>query len=290
MFDKLFWPYKLIVKYLSTDVKGKLREIKFLSNLNSFLRAKLKPPFVITAGDKHKIFLDANDSLHLSVHESWEKLESKVIKKYVKEGDIVLDIGANIGYYSLLLAKLVGKNGKVYAFEPDPDNFYLLKKNIEANGYENIIPVQKAVSDKNEKLKLYLQKENFAGHSLRHNDSLNSIEVDSIRLDDFFKNKSKDINFIKMDIEGAEGRALKGMRKLLGKNKKIKIVSEFCPNMMMGCGVGFEEYFKVLHDFEFFNLDEVRDKLELVNPKIIMAELGNEGYTNLLCIRKGAKN
>ena len=57
---------------------------------------------------------------------------------------VVVDIGSNIGYYTLIAAKILGSSGKVYAFEPEPNNYELLLKNIEVNGYTNIVPVQKA--------------------------------------------------------------------------------------------------------------------------------------------------
>ena len=81
-----------------------------------------------------------------------------MIKQEVKEGNNVIDIGANIGYFTLLFAKLVGPNGKVFAFEPDPTNFSILKKNIEENNYDNVILSQKAISDKTETTKLFLCK------------------------------------------------------------------------------------------------------------------------------------
>ena len=67
-----------------------------------------------------------------------------LVKRIVRNGDIVVDIGAHIGYYTLIFARLVGPKGKVFAFEPEPNNFNLLIKNIKINGYKNIIPVQKA--------------------------------------------------------------------------------------------------------------------------------------------------
>lgn len=79
------------------------------------------------------MFLEATDCLGLLTHEIHEPLMTEIIKRETKEGDVVLDIGAHIGYYTLMFARLVGKEGKVFAFEPDPDNFTLLKKNIEIN-------------------------------------------------------------------------------------------------------------------------------------------------------------
>jgi len=98
-------------------------------------RRKTTPKIVNVLG--HKMYLDDLDTLHLAINGIWEPLETNLIKNKIKEGDIVLNIGANIGYYTLLIARLVGSNGKVFAFEPDLNNFKILKKNIEINNYKN---------------------------------------------------------------------------------------------------------------------------------------------------------
>ena len=83
-----------------------------------------------------KIILHPNDAFRLSIYGIHSKIDFEIFQKYVKKGDNVLDVGANIGYFTLMLAKLVGPTGKVFAFEPDPRNISLLKKNIETNGYQ----------------------------------------------------------------------------------------------------------------------------------------------------------
>lgn len=79
---------------------------------------------------------------------SYENEKVKIFKKFVKKGRVVFDIGANVGYYSLLAANLVGPSGKVFAFEPLRSNFEHLKKNADINFYRNIFPFEVAVSDK----------------------------------------------------------------------------------------------------------------------------------------------
>ncbi len=285
---KIFLIYREIIKFLPTNFKKRLRSFRIFYKLNLFLRSKFKPDFIITKKEKHKIFLDANDSLHLSIYESFEDVESEIIRKNVKEGDVVLDIGANIGYYSLLFAKLVGKKGKVYAFEPEPSNFALLIKNINANGYNNIVPINKAVSDKDGKVKLYLEKENFGAHKIYNdsNEKKNSIEVDSVRLDSFFQNKNKKIDFIKMDIEGAEIKAIKGMQNIIMANKNLKIILEFSPALLKKCGYKPEELFEILKNFEPYNINEHNKSVNLINSKQIISKFKNGGFTNILFVRK----
>ena len=85
-----------------------------------------------------------------------EKYETELFKKMVQDGMVVVDIGANIGYYTLIAAKLVGNKGIVYAFEPEPSNYELLCQNIAINGYTNVVPIEKAVSKTSGKTKLYV--------------------------------------------------------------------------------------------------------------------------------------
>ena len=85
------------------------------------------------------------------------------MREILKPGMVVLDIGANIGYHTLISSKLVGNTGKIYSFEPEPHNFKLLLKNIEINEFKNIIPINKALSNNIGSTKLFLdtQSENI---------------------------------------------------------------------------------------------------------------------------------
>ena len=112
------------------------------------------------------MFLDSVDSLRLSFNGVYEPCETEFVMNEIKKGDVVLDIGANIGYYTLIFARLVGEEGKVFAFEPDPENFALLKKNVEINGYHNVVLVQKAISNKTGKIRLFKFDDFKAGHRI----------------------------------------------------------------------------------------------------------------------------
>jgi len=258
----LFSMYKKIFNLLRGH---KLRLLCPVRIVNDFIFTLLKPDFANVQG--HKMFLDSKDSLELSVKEVYEQLQTEIVKKEIKKGDIVLDLGANIGYFTLIFAKLVGETGKVFAFEPDPGNFSLLEKNVKINNYQNVTLIQKAVSNKTGKAKLYVWG-NPTGPKIYDSPASHQyIEIESISLDDYFKNYKGKIDFIKMDIEGAEGGAIQGMTSLLQKNKNIKIISEFWPDGLKEFGVEPEAHLKLLvgQGFKLYNLNQQKKKIEPVN-------------------------
>ncbi|MGY5151490.1 MAG: FkbM family methyltransferase [Candidatus Nitrosopumilus sp. bin_6a] len=263
---------------------------KAVSYVFNYLKSNLKNDFVEIDGNK--LFLDKNDSLNLSINEIYEEFETDLVKKEVHKGDVVVDIGANIGYYTIMFAKLVGNSGKVFAFEPDPTNYELLKKNIEINGFTNVILEQKALSDNPEKMMLSLNNENTAGHHLdfKNENSINSIEVDVLSLDDYFSDKNIEINFIKMDVEGAESNVIKGMSNTLKTSKNLKMMVEYNPFAIKQLGLMPESYLDLLikNNFLLYDVDE-RTRTLTKTQKHDLLKKYDKLYTNLFCI-KAEKN
>src|SRR3989344_1198701 len=186
-----------------------LGKIKIIDRVYHFLLPKLKPEYIEI--EDARIITDKLDSLSLSVFGVYEKTLVSTIKTYIKKGDVVCDIGAHDGYHTLIMSKAVGKRGKVYAFEPDPGNFSLLKRNVENNNIKNVILIKEAVSDKCGTVKLYQNPNNRSDNGIigKHN-GYSFIKVETITLDRFFAKNNK-VDFIKMDIQGAEPLAFKGM-------------------------------------------------------------------------------
>jgi FkbM family methyltransferase len=120
----------------------------------------------------------------------------------ISEDDIVVDIGAHIGVFVVMAAKYA-KNGKVYSFEPMPENFTLLKYNIRINGLKNVVAIRKAMSGKKGRRKLFIN-DCTSAHSF-YLKTKKTIEVETTTFDDFVKEYGiKHINLLKMDCEGAE--------------------------------------------------------------------------------------
>jgi FkbM family methyltransferase len=240
---------------------------------------------------EQKLFLDKEDSLMLSIkNNEHENLETEYVKRIIQKGDTVIDLGANIGYYTLIFAKLVGKLGHVFAFEPEPSNFELLSKNVKENKHENVTLVQKATSNKNSKIKLYVSKRNLASHRIFDaGDKRKSIEIDVITLNEYFKKNTNPIKIIKMDIEGAEGATLLGASKIIENSKDIIIMMEYFPKLIKKFGMIPKEILKSLieKNFKLFNMNQKNKKLDRIILTEFIEEFNEEkkNYANLLCIK-----
>ncbi|HTA77189.1 MAG TPA: FkbM family methyltransferase [bacterium] len=282
-------PFLNFLKKIALAVSGHgLGQIKPIRAAYDKLFQILKPKSVMVQG--HRMWLDDQDTLELATREIYEPFETALFKKELKAGQTVLDIGANIGYYTLIAAKIVGPRGKVYAFEPDPDNFALLKKNVEYNCYANVVLVNSAVSDKNKTAKLFINKTNRGDHRLYDSkDGRPSIPVQTLKLDDYFKKLDQKIHFIKMDIQGSEARALNGMKGLICKNPRLKLVTEFSPGSLKLNGQNPKNYLKTLIQLGF-NLREISEKdgkLKTVEPKRLLALSDDSNvYTNLFALKQ----
>ena len=179
-------------------------------------------------GDKYNIqgnwmYLDDKDSMFLARDGIFHPIETKLIKNMVKSNHTVLDIGAHIGYFTIIMAK---QAKQVYAFEPEQRNFHTLQKNVNLNELSNVKLYNRAVAEHNSKTKLHLCHTSSGMHRLYPSMwcKEGTIEVETISINEIIK----DADFIKMDIEGAELGALKGMKKLLEKNGP-SIIMEFHP-------------------------------------------------------------
>jgi FkbM family methyltransferase len=137
----------------------------------------------------------------------------------VRPGDIVVDVGAHIGIFTVRAAKAVGAGGMVIAIEPETNNLRLLERNIQLNQLRNIIVVPKGVWSKKGKVQLITNKSSGAHSIVIHQGATGSREIEVDTLDDILKELHVNrIDFIKMDIEGAELNAYDGMKETLRNN------------------------------------------------------------------------
>jgi FkbM family methyltransferase len=241
---------------------------------------------------------------------STESLETRVFSKYLKPGMRVLDLGANIGYYTLLASIKVGKNGKIIAFEPSPQNLKLIKASLKKNSISNVVVVEAAVSDFVGRSSFHLSPYYNSEHSLfdYHYSSGNLNNTDVITIDvttvDKILGELSDfrVDLIKMDIEGSESNALKGMKKMLEENEHLVLITEFWPKGFENAKNDPKDFLKKLEEcnFKIHYIDETKDKVygvtsgEMVDimkknmnssaEKTKMIQSGG-WYANLLCVR-----
>jgi FkbM family methyltransferase len=173
--------------------------------------------------------INRDDFLFMTNH------ENEIMEYFIpNEGDTVVDVGAHIGLYTLIAAKKVGPSGKVIAIEPDPENFKILKKNILLNRLMNVEALQCAVYSTKEKVKLFLPEIeggrtifNTVMQDRARTSTENFIEVEANTLDDILESINiREVNWIKIDVEGAELEVLKGAVNTLSSNKNISLVIE----------------------------------------------------------------
>ncbi len=199
------------------------------------LRAILRGDYIIKEVQGSQMIVDFKDkgiSIDMYFRGEREVDSTREMKRIVKKGDTILDVGANIGYYALMESKLVGENGKVYAIEPAPENFRVLKANVIFNDYKNIELFNFLVGDKNGKEKLYLASHRNLHSVIKGHPKATGeyIELPMVKLDDFIKGK-RFPDLIRTDVEGYEYYILKGMKNILNSKKPLKLFIEIHSRM-----------------------------------------------------------
>jgi FkbM family methyltransferase len=190
------------------------------------------------------------------------------LRGLIKPGAVVLDIGANVGYFTAYMSRLVGDSGVVHAFEPEPRNFSLLNRNIAANGLANVVVHQMALGDREETGVLHIS--DFSGGMHRLYDSFccgeNVVEVPIRRLDSMFT--PGQVAAIKIDVEGFEPFVLSGGKSLID-GQEIGIVSEYCPPAILEAGAS---PLKFLENLREWGLSAYEPGASLLDWSILIAD------------------
>jgi FkbM family methyltransferase len=249
--------------------------------------------------DGHLIYLAGRSGPSISfssevLSQKYEQETSSVLKTYVRPGMTVLDVGAHVGCHALLAARLVGSEGKVYAFEPSPDNFALLRKNVELNGYKNVDLIPKAVAEKTGTVTFHLSPEgndrNAIFKSSRASGRGRSVEVQTVSLDDFLEQKGwPKVDFIKIDVEGAEPLVLQGMTRLLKRSTQLALIAEFAPACIKDSGRNPGDFLSQVAGCGFqINVLQGAGQttpLHAADFTSFAQEVEKEGMKNLLCYK-----
>lgn len=203
--------------------------------------------YTIDNGSLEPVSLTLNDNLFthyvmascLSHGMLYEPESTDILLKVLKKGSTFVDVGAHIGWFSLIASRIVGESGLVYSFEPDRSNFSRFLEHIEANKAENIVPIFMAVDSKPGRRNFHINLDNDGGHALydpgmfqcneKTREHPKSAKVMATSLDSFFDHHSKvwpEIDLLKIDTEGAEVEVLEGAYGLLSQGKIHNILAE----------------------------------------------------------------
>ena len=264
-----------------------ISKIGTVQKINNKLITHVHPNFVII--DDLKFWLDKDDSLKFCIRKNYPPNILHYLK-IIKPGDTVIDVGANIGFYTLLFSRLVGNNGKVIAIEADQENYKLLKKNIDENKFKNIVALHNGVSDNTDVISL-IRGNTIGEHKLSNQKShdTNYSQVKCLKLDDICKDINK-IKLLKSDTEGHEIHVLNGCKTLLEKNKINNIMIEFNISHLNYYKSKPKELFDILSNYGF-NIFDMEN--ETFDEKITLDYLMNKhksGGTDLFCSKTNLSN
>lgn len=205
----------------------------------------------------------------------WTERESvKSCRRLIRPGMTVADVGAHIGYYTRLLSELVGPSGRVFAFEPEPENHAVLVANLAANRYRNVEASDAAVSDRVGTATLHLSP-GSSNHSLLsgYTQAQGAREVRTVTLDSFLSDRGVErLDFVKIDVEGAEPLVLAGMLRTISRSPALSMLVECNPQALACAGASPDDLLDSLRRMHF--------TVESVAPDATSAV---DNTVNLLC-------
>jgi FkbM family methyltransferase len=225
----------------------------------------------------------------------YEDFTSDLVLNQFNNNTLFVDIGAHYGYYTILVGKR-HPNCKIIAFEPVPENFEILKRNVALNQLKNTELHNLAISDSDGLRKFNVAEASdscgFYEHPLAK--TCKEIQVKTVCLDNFLKKTPKVPTIIKIDTEGHEVHVLQGMRKFLGDYEDIKLVIEFNPKCLRNAGHAPEEFLKEVSQlgFDIYAIDDNKRLTYKLAPDSFerwidyMPDRNEMAHTNILCIKK----
>ena len=240
---------------------------------------------------KATLFLNPNDpvvsgAIFFNVYETTER---KFIKSISFKGMKVLDIGANIGYYTALLSQEAGDNGLILALEPDLESYKYLSQSIRSLENNNVLSFPVAASNLSQRLPLYISKENRGDNRLyKNNQKRDCIIVDCLTIDELStKTKIESFDLIKIDVQGYEPKVFKGMGNTIKSSRNLTILTEFWPKGIMEAGESPANFLRTLRKMKL-KLFELKRNGSLVSlnqfrDNEFIKRFSGRKYTNIVC-------
>jgi len=280
-------PY--LFKTLSKPLLGHgLGNVKMLRDAFEMLTRSFIHSQIVDVGCHQRLLVDADTggiATLLLFEGEYEPQTTKVFKQLLRPDMVVVDVGANIGYFSVISAWLAKT---VYAFEPETKNFGRLVENIKLNGLENVLPIQKAVSSSNGKKTLYVSKHESGEHSLvrgRIIGTQTATDVETVRLDDIVESA----DLIKIDTEGNELAVLQGAERLLESGSVMLIIEVFSVGLELA-GTSTVELWTFLEERGFkymYLIDEHKHETRPASVVDVMHHIEQHKFSvNVLCMKE----
>lgn len=238
----------------------------------------------------YKIYVDTRDTSlapHLIMDGFWESWLSQTLAKLIRPGDVCIDIGANMGYYSVLMSALSGGEGRTIAVEPNPHLCRLLRLTSGIN-HPGFGVAEVALSNTSGKIAFHIPENAFGDASLlertdRPSDKTHKVKVETIRFDDLAQKMGIErVDVIKMDVEGAEPLAFEGMQQTIENNPGLKMFIEYSPHLYNNAK-SFTTYL-----FSRFHVHRIRDveNIEVLNDAAIEGLLQLQSHADLYLVRR----
>lgn len=209
---------------------------------------------------------DSHESMWLVYNYYMDWDEFHFIKRYVREASVVLDVGANIGVYTLWISQYLGNEGRLIAFEPDPQNCRRCAENLEQNNLEMVRLEQTALSNRSGKLELSIGKD-MENHLMPDDAATSpSIAVQGTTLDEYCRlHDIARIDFLKIDVEGAESLVLQGAENALARSM-IGVIQLELTNALKRYGIDRADLVELLHkhDYSLYTYSCIENQLHAV--------------------------
>ena len=217
------------------------------------------------------------------LNDCYETCQFGLLKRVLLPGMTFVDVGANIGLYSVAAAKLVGHTGRVYAFEPEPRNYLLLQRHLVMNEVRNVTIENVAVGSENAEQTLTISKNALGTHSLlkrRQKSFQEEVKVEVIRLDDYFEGIPGKIDVLKIDAEGYEPFVLKGAERLLARVELL--LFEYTKNDVQP-NFGIANMVRLLGGFPYlYGINERVGKI----GSFALSDFNRRKYMNIVAAKK----
>lgn len=228
----------------------------------------------------------------------WEPFETEIFRRLCQPDSSVVDIGANIGWYSVIASLNLSKDGELIAFEPDESNYSVLRSNLASlEPWKNIQTRLEAVGERRATSRLYLSGENLGDHHLfAGDDARDFVDVHVVTLDEVFGSSRRVPSLVKSDTQGSEAKILKGASRLLAGGWRPEMIVEFWPYGLTSCGDDPFTYWSTLRDlgYDVYRVHEHNPKLLKIDESFISNRLStylspeSKGHINFLCIPRGS--